>query len=64
MTKFEKLFLDYIDQHQDEPGPIWLLYSYGEAKATEILQNRGGRRIRVKENSKIDIKDGEEFEYI
>ena len=43
---------------------MWLLYSYGKQEAIEILQNRGGRKIRVKENPKIDIKDGEEFEYI
>ena len=64
MTKFKELFLDYLDQHQDEPGPMWLLYSYGEEKATEILQNRGGRKIRAKKNTNIDVKDGQEFEYI
>ena len=62
--KFRQLFLDYVKQYPDEPGPMWLLYSYGKQEAIEILQNRGCRKIRVKENSKIDIKDGEEFEYI
>ena len=61
--KFKELIIDYMQQYPDEPGPMWLLYSYGKQEAIEILQNRGGRKIRVKENSKIDIKDGEEFIY-
>ena len=61
--KFDELILAYMQQYPNQEVPMWLLYSYGTEEATKIMQNRGGRKIGVKETQDAR-EDGEEFIYI
>ena len=61
--KFYKLIIAYNQQRPNKEVPMWLLYSYGAEEAIKIIQNRGGRKIGIKE-IKDGWKDCVEFEYI
>lgn len=61
--KFYELIIAYNEQHPNEEVPMWLIYSYGTEEATKIMQNRGGRKIGVKQTQDAR-EDGEEFIYI